>query len=110
MTEEQQRDELLTPQPTNARERLRKTRDMDSAERGGPQLGDGLAGGLTPLLRLICVLAWAFYYDPQRDCCKGLNCLQSLRCLPEWRNLGIICIKSCNLHHPLEIVKKGLQM
>lgn len=41
MTEEEKRDELLT-KPSDARERLRKTRDMDSAT-NGPQLGDGLA-------------------------------------------------------------------
>ncbi len=42
MTEEETRDELMTG-PSNARERLRKTRDHDSTN-NGPQLGDGLAG------------------------------------------------------------------
>ena len=44
LSEDEKREELMTG-PSNARERLRKTRDMDSAA-NGPQLGDGLAGEL----------------------------------------------------------------
>ena len=51
MTEEEKRDELLT-KPSDARERLRKTRDMDSTT-NGPQLGDGLAS-TTPATSIHC--------------------------------------------------------